>query len=571
VAKLGSLVHRWSYAWTALAVLILLLPLASGVSAQTPTPVSSGYRVDSRGNNYQGVFADLAQDIDGFWEATFTDSGVPYTSPAIVTVDHRIETACGPVEPIPNALYCPGDSTIYLMPDFLTDLERDLGDYAPMTVLGHEWGHHVQALSGAQKLASATFELQADCLAGVFTRYARDSKLLDVGDFIEALNTSESAGDPISLPVDNPGAHGSPEDRVLALTEGFWLGPEEGCRLPLLSPDDGEETPPVVYAPGVEQPILLRGLPLPRSGCFRPQGGGLLTLEELTERFTNSSEATSKLEAWNWEASAVREFSCTTAASDEVNWFEIGVHRFGTAADARTAADYFASVRAEAYGLQVEEVNSLGDIAIRLSGTAPDGEEVTLYTSEGPWLVRVSGVSAIGDPSSDVEAVIRGLLAAQPAQVSPGQEPVDGSPLGNISAAFLPVSLAIPQGSCFSQDDRGAYRFQNFADKMAEQGFASSEIADMGWKDGAFVMFSCDDASSGQAEYLDVVIHSFVDSQAAQSAFPFVRDFYEPDDHEDRACEVSRFLVICVDGRAPSGTPRQDVQAVLENVVAGTR
>jgi hypothetical protein len=555
--------------------LILLLPLTSGVSAQTPTPVSSGYRVDSRGNNYQGAFADLAQDIDAFWEKTFAEYGATYTSPEIMTVDRRIETACGPVEPVPNALYCPGDFTIYLMPDFLTDLERDLGDYAPMTVLSHEWGHHVQALSGVQKLASATFELQADCLAGVFTRHARDAQLLDVGDFIEAIDISESAGDPITLPVDNPGAHGSPEDRVLALTEGFWLGPVEGCRLPLQAPSgevlDDSDTAPIMYAPGTEQPVLLRALPLPRPGCFRPQGGGLLTLDELTDRFTDSSEARGNLEAWNWKASAVREFACSSAASDEVNWFEIGVHRFGTANDSREAAGYFASVRADAYGLRVDEASGIGEFAISLSGTAPDGEEVTLYASQGAWLIRVSGVSASGDPANDVAAVARGLLAAQPAQVGLGQQPIEETPPGNTSAAFLPVALDLPNAACFSEDDRGAYRFQNFADKMAEQGFSSAEIGDMAWQDGAFVIFSCDDATSTETEYIDVVIHSFATEDTAFAATPFVSAFLEPGDHEARACDQSGVLVICVDGRAQSGSPQPDVLAVLENVVAGAQ
>ncbi|MDQ2655222.1 MAG: neutral zinc metallopeptidase, partial [Chloroflexota bacterium] len=553
MAKRGFMTWRWCNGWIVIAVLALLFPQALGVSAQTPTPAASGYRVDSRGSNYQGAFADLAQDIDAFWEETFAEFDAPYTSPAIVTVDRRIETACGPVEPIPNALYCPGDHTIYLMPDFLADLERDFGDYAPMTVLGHEWGHHVQALLEVPSMDSETFELQADCLVGVFTRHARDTQLLDVGDFIEALNTSESAGDPIALPVDYPGAHGSPEDRVLALTEGFWLGPADGCRAPLHSPggesEDAGSTEPTLFAPGMEQPVLLRALPLPRPGCFRPQDGGLLTFNELTDRFTDSYEAQDLLEAWNWKASAVREFTCATAGNDEVNWFETDVHRFGDAAHAHEAADYFASVRASAYGMQTSEVSGIGEYAVSLSGSAPDGEEFTLYISQGAWLARVTGVSDRGDPEADVFTVARGLLAAQPAVVEPGQWPDASAPAANMSATFLPILPAVPHAACFVQDDRGAYRFQNFADKMDAQGFSAEEISDMAWRDGAFVMFSCDDASSTKTEYIDIVIHSFATEDAADAVFPFVEAFYEPGDHEERACDLASLLVICVDGR----------------------
>ena len=39
------------------------------------------------------------------------------------------------------------DGTIYLNPWFLESKRQDVGDYAPITVLAHEWGHHVQALN----------------------------------------------------------------------------------------------------------------------------------------------------------------------------------------------------------------------------------------------------------------------------------------------------------------------------------------------------------------------------------------------------------------------------------------
>lgn len=575
MAKRGCVNVRWCASWVAIAVLSLFFPLARDVAAQTPTPVASGYRVDSRGHSYQGDFADLAQDIDDFWASTFAEYGVPYTSPAIVTVNRRIQTACGPVEPVPNALYCPGDSTIYLMPDFLSDLERAFGDYAPMTVLGHEWGHHVQTLLELREKQPPQFELQADCLVGVFTRHARESNLLDVGDIIEAMNTSEFAGDPISFPEDHPGAHGKSEDRVLALTEGFWLGPVEGCRLPLnvLEGQDVNErvAEPVLYAPGIEQPVLLRALPIPRPGCFRPQGGGLLEFDELTRRFTKSNEAKSKLAAWGWTASAVREFVCASAAVDEVNWFEIGVHRFGTASDAHEAADYFAAVRAEAYGLKISGEAGIGSHAVSLSGAAPDGQEFTLYVSQGAWLVRVTGVSEWGNPESDVIAVAQGLLAAQPADVARDQDLAASASVGNLSAAFLPVSPSVPHAACFTQDDRGAYRYQNFADKMTEQGFSSAEIGGMGWRDGAFVIFSCDDAAPDEAFYIDVVIHSFASEDAARAVTPLVTKFFEPGEHEARACDQSGVMVICVDGRATTGSPNVDVQHILEFVVAGTR
>ena len=100
---------------------------------------------------------------------------------------------------------------------------RGFGDYAPIAVLSHEWGHHIQTLLGVVGPTRKDFELQADCLTGVFTRYADEQALLDYGDFLEALNSAIDAGDEVFLPEDFPGAHGMAEDRVKALTKGLLL------------------------------------------------------------------------------------------------------------------------------------------------------------------------------------------------------------------------------------------------------------------------------------------------------------------------------------------------------------
>lgn len=99
----------WCMVVWAVALLLPFVVAPTG-SAQTPTPAAAtGYRVDTQASSYQGAFADLAVDIDTFWAETFAGANATYQSPAIVTVDQRIDTACGPVEPVPNAMYCPGD------------------------------------------------------------------------------------------------------------------------------------------------------------------------------------------------------------------------------------------------------------------------------------------------------------------------------------------------------------------------------------------------------------------------------------------------------------------------------
>ena len=80
--------------------------------------------------------------------------------------------------------YCPSDQGIYIDTDFFREMEQKLGaggDFARVYVMAHEYGHHVQALTGvADQIRSAqqsnpaqanrlqvAMELQADCYAGV--------------------------------------------------------------------------------------------------------------------------------------------------------------------------------------------------------------------------------------------------------------------------------------------------------------------------------------------------------------------------------------------------------------------
>jgi predicted metalloprotease len=87
------------------------------------------------------------------------------------------------------------------------------GDFAQAYVVAHEVGHHVQNLLGitgkvdamrgrlsqAQMNAlSVRVELQADCLAGVWTHHSQQGKnWLDQGDIEEAMNAAARIGDDV--------------------------------------------------------------------------------------------------------------------------------------------------------------------------------------------------------------------------------------------------------------------------------------------------------------------------------------------------------------------------------------
>ena len=84
------------------------------------------------------------------WAQLFASRGARYSSPQIVAYTDSIRTACG-VMGKDNAFYCGGDKKIYYDIVFLTTMMKSAGaylgtdgDYAPITVLAHEWGHAVQ-------------------------------------------------------------------------------------------------------------------------------------------------------------------------------------------------------------------------------------------------------------------------------------------------------------------------------------------------------------------------------------------------------------------------------------------
>ncbi len=187
---------------------------------------------------------ELDRDVDDFWAGAFAKAGESYTPPAgVVSFDASIDTACGQARPVDTvAFYCPADLTIYYASDFRSLVESDVGDFGWVTVVAHEWGHHIQAQLGLLNERAAQsdggeasveeVELQADCLAGAYARDAERREWLEPGDLDEALLLTAVAGDPPGTPTDDPNAHGSGTERVAAFTDGYDDG-LAGCDIAL--------------------------------------------------------------------------------------------------------------------------------------------------------------------------------------------------------------------------------------------------------------------------------------------------------------------------------------------------
>lgn len=408
------------------ALLLLLLLLAPGLAraqapAASPPPPRLGFAGSGEVAGYVGHEDDVFRLLDDYWGGVFDRGGRVYQPPDVVQVLTPLYGPCGVMRPYEeNAFYCEENATVYLFPQYMERQTRALGDYAAIAIIGHEWGHHLQALLQIPRGDSRARELQADCLGGAFMAEVEAQGLLEEGDFLEALDLSRAVGDDtLGLPEDAPGAHGSAEQRIKALLRGYGVYPNDGCGLPLAAPDGGKPGamwPPAAPAP-TTAPLPLPGpvsvvaqvplrLPLAYADCFRIDGEGARTFNDITVSLGDSVDARRRMEVWGWQRNQYRQFGCDTPPSGHAGWVEISANWFATDLAAQQALDYFAGKRMEGTDLvSAAPPANAGDAAVAMTGPAGNGTEYTAYVVRGPALVRITGVAPAGDPAADVAAI----------------------------------------------------------------------------------------------------------------------------------------------------------------------
>ena len=172
-------------------------------------------------NITDGVLAD----IDAFWAGELANLGHDYYSAGIIPVADVVYSSCGQFGPYDNpAAYCPLDDSVYYSVPLGQDIQATVGDYAWITVLAHEWGHHVQVVLGIEPELTIDRELQADCFSGAYAQRALQQGFLQEGDISEAVMMAILSGDPVEMDEMVEGAHGSSDYRVTAFMEGYFNG-----------------------------------------------------------------------------------------------------------------------------------------------------------------------------------------------------------------------------------------------------------------------------------------------------------------------------------------------------------
>ena len=192
--------------------------------------------------DYDSIYtSDLYRYLDTFWAQIFADNGADYRAPVdmVGVREFPVETACGVMDEetfvMTGPFYCGWDETIYYAPVFREWFVDEFGTYAWDFVVAHEWAHHVQNVLGLftshdPELYGGSYtiehELQADCLAGVFTQDAYARGVIKGPDVFSAEDATAFVGDQKGTRWDERGAHGTSAQRV----ESFWLGFDDGLR-----------------------------------------------------------------------------------------------------------------------------------------------------------------------------------------------------------------------------------------------------------------------------------------------------------------------------------------------------
>ena len=207
--------------WIILVVFVLLVGLAASPLAQAQ---------EENTWNLNDLVQVVANDLNRMWATEFSELHVQYRPPtAISGYVQRTRTACGRVR-TQTALYCTASHSIHYELGFMNSALRGIGDFAVAAVIAHEWGHAIQAQLGLLSPSSSLEnELQADCLAGAYARYANDvSQILEPGDYEEGRRLFSLIGDPEGLDADDELAHGTAAQRVASYETGFREG-VDGC------------------------------------------------------------------------------------------------------------------------------------------------------------------------------------------------------------------------------------------------------------------------------------------------------------------------------------------------------
>ncbi|MGW0806337.1 neutral zinc metallopeptidase [Nonomuraea sp. NPDC002799] len=137
--------------------------------------------------------------LDKSWSAYFDRAGLRgFVEPVVRYYEEPVSTVCGGGWPDADAFYCIERGTVVFPLD--GGWIRDRTDLYPFKTAAHEYGHHLQWLIGWRRAygpgePKRRYELQADCLAGVFMGSVWSSLARGGSDWAALLDAVRANGD----------------------------------------------------------------------------------------------------------------------------------------------------------------------------------------------------------------------------------------------------------------------------------------------------------------------------------------------------------------------------------------
>lgn len=198
--------------------------------------------------------------LNAYWNSgVLLAEGVNYRAPGAVLAQGSWDTGCGTGSSAMGPFYCPADETAYFDVSFFDQLSgrfgASTGPLAQEYVVAHEFGHHIQTLTGQTAGSgyqdtgpqgdAARQELQADCYAGLWAANAATTPDPETGqpflepltrqDVADALSAAAAVGD--DTIQRSSGAevspetwtHGSSEQRQEWFTTGYEEATYSAC------------------------------------------------------------------------------------------------------------------------------------------------------------------------------------------------------------------------------------------------------------------------------------------------------------------------------------------------------